>query len=117
LATDTLTNPHETNPGETDRTAAPDQQTTSRAGSRRSNRRSAVVTSGDERAPNRAMLRAVGFGDDDFGKPIVGIANGHSTITPCNSGLGRLAEAADTAVRAAGGMPQMFGTITISDGI
>ncbi len=81
------------------------------------NRRSAVITEGDQRAPNRAMLRAVGFGDSDFGKPIVAIANGHSTITPCNAGLGDLAVAADGAARAAGGMPQMFGTITISDGI
>src|SRR5690606_17040214 len=55
------------------------------------NRRSAVVTTGPERAPNRAMLRAVGFTDEDFGKPIVGIADGHSTITPCNAGLRRLA--------------------------
>ena len=81
------------------------------------NRRSSVVTTGDQRAPNRAMLRAVGFGDDDFGKPIIGISNGHSTITPCNSGLGGLAEAAESAIRHAGGMPQLFGTITISDGI
>jgi len=81
------------------------------------NRRSAVVTQGDQRAPNRAMLRAVGFDDDDFSKPIVGIANGHSTITPCNAGLGGLASAAEAAVREAGGMPQTFGTITISDGI
>ncbi len=81
------------------------------------NRRSAIVTQGDHRAPNRAMLRAVGFGDDDFQKPIVAIANGHSTITPCNAGLGPLADAAEDALRAAGGMPQMFGTITISDGI
>ena len=81
------------------------------------NRRSAVVTQGDQRAPNRAMLRAVGFDDDDFSKPIVGIANGHSTITPCNAGLGGLASAAEDAVREAGGMPQTFGTITISDGI
>ncbi len=81
------------------------------------NRRSAIVTEGDHRAPNRAMLRAVGFSDDDFGKPIVAVANGHSTITPCNAGLGTLAEAADDAVRSAGGMPQLFGTITISDGI
>lgn len=83
----------------------------------RPNRRSHVITSGPKRAPNRAMLRAVGFGDNDFDKPIVGIANGHSTITPCNAGLGGLADAADAAVRLAGGMPQMFGTITISDGI
>ncbi len=83
----------------------------------RLNRHSAVVTTGDARAPNRAMLRAVGFRDQDFGKPIVGIADGHSTITPCNAGLRRLADAAADAVRAAGGMPQTFGTITISDGI
>ncbi len=63
------------------------------------------------------MLRAVGFGDGDFDKPIVGIANGYSTITPCNAGLNVLADRADQAVRAAGGMPQMFGTITVSDGI
>jgi dihydroxy-acid dehydratase len=63
------------------------------------------------------MLRAVGFGDADFDKPIVGIANGYSTITPCNAGLNVLADRADTAVRAAGGMPQMFGTVTVSDGI
>ena len=81
------------------------------------NRRSHVVTEGDQRAPNRAMLRAVGFGDDDFTRPIVGIANAHSTITPCNSGIGGLSDAAEAAVRAAGGMPQRFGTITISDGI
>ena len=81
------------------------------------NRRSRVVTQGDQRAPNRAMLRAVGFGDDDFVKPIVGVADGHSTITPCNSGLGTLSDAAEEAIREAGGMPQRFGTITISDGI
>jgi len=81
------------------------------------NRRSHVVTEGPSRAPNRAMLRAVGFDDEDFQKPIVGVANGHSTITPCNAGLGHLADAADAAIRDAGGMPQMFGTITISDGI
>ncbi len=81
------------------------------------NRRSATVTQGDQRAPNRAMLRAVGFTDADFDKPIVAIANGHSTITPCNSGLGALTDAAEAAVRRAGGMPQTFGTITISDGI
>jgi dihydroxy-acid dehydratase len=79
--------------------------------------KSSVITQGVQRAPNRAMLRAVGFGDDDFRKPIVGIANAHSTITPCNAGLGELAGAAETAVRAAGAMPQTFGTITVSDGI
>jgi len=79
--------------------------------------RSEAIKEGVQRAPNRAMLRAVGFDDEDFKKPIVAIANGHSTITPCNSGLGRLADAAGAAVSAAGGMPQTFGTITISDGI
>jgi len=81
------------------------------------NRRSAVVTQGDSRAPNRAMLRAVGFADHDFQKPIIAVANGHSTITPCNAGLGELTTAAEGALRRAGGMPQTFGTITISDGI
>lgn len=81
------------------------------------NRRSRVVTEGPRRTPNRAMLRAVGFGDDDFQRPVVGIANAHSTITPCNIGIGALAERAEQAVRQAGGMPQTFGTITISDGI
>ncbi|WP_018140114.1 dihydroxy-acid dehydratase [Thioalkalivibrio sp. ALJ7] len=81
------------------------------------NRRSRVVTEGPRRTPNRAMLRAVGFGDEDFQRPIVGIANAHSTITPCNMGIGALAERAEQAVRRAGGMPQTFGTITISDGI
>ena len=81
------------------------------------NRRSAVVTEGDHRAPNRSMLRAVGFTDSDFAKPIIGVANGHSTITPCNSGLGGLAEATELALKNSGGMPQTFGTITISDGI
>ncbi|MGH7518836.1 MAG: dihydroxy-acid dehydratase [Gemmatimonadales bacterium] len=79
--------------------------------------RSSAITAGVERAPNRAMLRAVGFGDADFGKPIIGIANGFSTITPCNAGLDRLARRAETAARAAGAMPQLFGTITVSDGI
>ncbi len=81
------------------------------------NRISKVTTSGVERAPNRAMLRAVGFGDDDFTKPIVGVANGYSTITPCNAGLGKLADAAIGAARVQGMMPQVFGTITVSDGI
>jgi dihydroxy-acid dehydratase len=81
------------------------------------NLKSSAITQGVQRAPNRAMLRAVGFGDDDFRKPIVGIANAHSTITPCNAGLDELARAAEAAVRAAGAMPQTFGTITVSDGI
>ena len=79
--------------------------------------RSAAITDGVQRTPNRAMLRAVGFGDADFGKPIIGIANGYSTITPCNAGLDLLARRAEQAVRAGGGMPQLFGTITVSDGI
>ena len=81
------------------------------------NRRSQVVTQGVQRTPNRAMLRAVGFSDNDFTKPIVGVANGFSTITPCNVGLDDLARQAETGIREAGGMPQLFGTITISDGI
>jgi dihydroxy-acid dehydratase len=79
--------------------------------------KSSAITEGVQRAPNRAMLRAVGFGDDDFTKPIVGIANAHSTITPCNAGLDQLAHRAEAAVKDAGGMPQTFGTITVSDGI
>lgn len=81
------------------------------------NRRSQVVTQGVQRTPNRAMMRAVGFQDEDFNKPIIGIANGFSTITPCNMGIDGLAKRAEASVRAAGGMPQLFGTITISDGI
>jgi len=81
------------------------------------NFRSQVVTQGVQRSPNRAMLRAVGFGDQDFTKPIVGIANGYSTITPCNMGLNELASRAESGAKEAGAMPQKFGTITISDGI
>ena len=82
-----------------------------------SNYNSKVITQGVQRSPNRAMLRAVGFGDNDFDKPIIGIANAHSTITPCNSGLDGLTARAVSAAKAAGAMPQTFGTITISDGI
>ena len=81
------------------------------------NKRSSFVTQGVQRSPNRAMLRAVGFGDADFTKPIVGLANGYSTITPCNMGINVLAGRAESGIRNAGAMPQMFGTITISDGI
>ncbi|MBM4337339.1 MAG: dihydroxy-acid dehydratase [Deltaproteobacteria bacterium] len=84
---------------------------------RKRNSHSSLITEGHNRAPNRAMLRAVGFGDADFGKPIVGVANGDSNITPCNLGLGDLTVAACEAIRRAGGMPQTYGTITISDGI
>ncbi len=81
------------------------------------NKHSYIVTRGDHRAPNRSMMRAVGFEDDDFDKPIIAVANGDSNITPCNAGLGELADIASKAIKQAGGMPQMFGTITISDGI
>ncbi|MGA1130756.1 MAG: dihydroxy-acid dehydratase [Prochlorotrichaceae cyanobacterium] len=81
------------------------------------NARSQVVTQGTQRSPNRSMLRAVGFGDEDFQKPIVGLANGYSTITPCNMGINDLALRAEESLKAAGAMPQIFGTITISDGI
>ena len=79
--------------------------------------RSRAITEGVERSPNRAMLRAVGFQDADFEKPIIGVANGYSTITPCNMGLNNLALRAEDALRQRGAMPQMFGTITVSDGI
>jgi dihydroxy-acid dehydratase len=81
------------------------------------NQRSRAITQGAERTPNRAMLRAVGFGDNDFDKPIVGVANGFSTITPCNKGLNELALDAEHALKQAAAMPQMFGIITVSDGI
>ena len=81
------------------------------------NDRSRATTEGVRRTPNRAMLRAVGFDDDDFNKPVVGIANGFSTITPCNVKLDDLSHSAEEAIFAGGAMPQMFGTITISDGI
>lgn len=81
------------------------------------NKRSQNITQGAKRTPNRAMLRAVGFGDGDFEKPIVGVANGFSTITPCNMGLNDLSLSAEQALRKSGAMPQMFGTITVSDGI
>ncbi len=81
------------------------------------NTRSKLITQGVQRSPNRAMLRAVGFGDADFDKPIAGIASAYSTITPCNAGLNDLALRAEQALRAAGAMPQLFGTITVSDGI
>ena len=81
------------------------------------NLRSQIVTQGVQRSPNRAMLRAVGFKNEDFNKAIVGIANGYSTITPCNMGINQLAQRAEVGIKTAGAMPQMFGTITISDGI
>ena len=79
--------------------------------------RSSLITQGPQRSPNRAMLRAVGFGDGDFTKPIVGVANAYSTLTPCNLGLDVLARRAEATLRTLGVMPQLFGTITVSDGI
>jgi len=81
------------------------------------NRRSRTITEGDARSPNRAMLRAVGFTDADFDKPIIGVASGHSTMNPCNAGLAPLAARAEGAIRSAGGMPQTFGFPTVTDGI
>jgi dihydroxy-acid dehydratase len=82
-----------------------------------SNRRSKNITEGVARAPNRSMYYAMGYTENDFGKPMIGVANGHSTITPCNSGLQKLADAAIEGLREAGANPQVFGTPTISDGM
>jgi dihydroxy-acid dehydratase len=82
-----------------------------------SNRRSKLITQGPARSPNRAMLRAVGFKDGDFDKPIVGVANGHSTMNPCNAGIQPLVERAMAALETAGAKPQVFGVPTITDGI
>jgi dihydroxy-acid dehydratase len=81
------------------------------------NRRSRTITQGIARAPNRALLRAVGFRDGDFNKPIVGVANGHSTMSPCNAGIQRLVDCAVGALEAAGAKPQVFGFPTVIDGI
>jgi dihydroxy-acid dehydratase len=81
------------------------------------NRRSRLITQGIARSPNRAMLRAVGFGDGDFEKPIVGVANGHSTMNPCNAGIQPLVDRAMAALKEAGAMPQVFGVPTVTDGI
>ena len=81
------------------------------------NRRSANITEGKSRAPNRSMYYAMGYEESDFVKPMVGVANGHSTITPCNSGLQKLADAAVAGIEEAGGNAQIFGTPTISDGM
>lgn len=90
---------------------------TDTAQKRKLNWNSHHITQGDERAPNRAMLRAVGFEDGDFEKPIIGVAHAQSNITPCNNGLGELADHITGAIREGGGMPQIYGTITVSDGI
>jgi dihydroxy-acid dehydratase len=81
------------------------------------NWRSRTITGGVARSPNRAMLRAVGFGDGDFDKPIVGVANGHSTMNPCNAGIQPLVDRALAALKETGAMPQVFGVPTITDGI
>ena len=81
------------------------------------NWRSHLITKGIERAPNRSMLRAVGFGDKDFDKPIIGVANGHSNMNPCNAGIQVLVDRAMEALRKAGAMPQVFGVPTVTDGI
>jgi len=81
------------------------------------NRRSRLITAGPARSPNRAMLRAVGFKDGDFDKPIVGVANGHSTMNPCNAGIQPLVDSAIEALEAAGAKPQVFGFPTVTDGI
>src|SRR2546428_8130968 len=81
------------------------------------NWRSRTITQGAARSPNRAMLRAVGFGDGDFEKAIVGVASGHSTMNPCNAGIQPLVDSASAAVKAAGAMPQVFGFPTVTDGI
>jgi dihydroxy-acid dehydratase len=81
------------------------------------NRRSKLITHGVARSPNRAMLRAVGFGDGDFDKPIVGVANGHSTMNPCNAGIQPLIDRAMASLEDAGAKPQVFGVPTVTDGI
>jgi len=81
------------------------------------NRRSKNITQGVSRSPNRSMYYALGYEKEDFDKPMIGIANGHSTITPCNSGLQKLADVAISAIKQAGANPQVFGTPTISDGM
>src|SRR3954470_9467979 len=81
------------------------------------NERSKAITQGVERAPNRSMYYAMAYRKSDFDKPMIGVANGHSTITPCNSGLQKLADVAIKAVKEAGANPQVFGTPTISDGM
>ncbi|MEN9315400.1 MAG: dihydroxy-acid dehydratase, partial [Pseudomonadota bacterium] len=81
------------------------------------NRRSANITQGKSRAPNRSMFYGMGYTREDFDKPMIGVANGHSTITPCNAGLQRLADAAVAEIESAGGNSQVFGVPTISDGM
>jgi dihydroxy-acid dehydratase len=84
---------------------------------KRFNERSRMITEGVARAPNRSMYYAMGYEEEDFQKPMIGVANGHSTITPCNSGLQKLADAVVDAIENGGGNSQLFGTPTVSDGI
>lgn len=81
------------------------------------NRRSKNITQGVARSPNRSMYYALGYQEENFDKPMIGVANGHSTITPCNAGLQRLADAAVEATKKSDANPQIFGTPTISDGM
>src|SRR3978361_2339293 len=81
------------------------------------NQRSKNITQGVSRSPNRSMYYAMGYEKKDFDKPMIGVANGHSTITPCNSGLQKLADIVISTVKTAGANPQVFGTPTISDGM
>ena len=81
------------------------------------NRRSRLITQGVARSPNRAMLRAVGFKNGDFEKPIIGVANGHSTLNPCNAGIQPLVDRVIAAIEQAGAKPQVFGFPTVTDGI
>src|SRR5437763_2913958 len=87
------------------------------ADQQRYNRRSRHVTEGVARSPNLSMYSAMGYREDDFDKPMIGIANAHSTITPCNSGLQKLADIAIATIRDAGANPQVFGTPTIPAGM
>jgi len=80
-------------------------------------RYSRVVVDGDKQAPARAMLRAVGFRDEDFGKPQIGVASTWGNVTPCNAHIGALAREACEGIDAAGGKSVLFNTITVSDGI
>ena len=98
-------------------TTTTDADTSANASDGVANRRSKNITEGVARAPNRSMYYGMGYTEGDFGKPMIGVANGHSTITPCNSGLQKLADAAVDALKAAGANPQIFGTPTISDGM
>src|SRR6478609_5227466 len=86
-------------------------------GKRSLNFRSKDMTAGPQRAPNRSMMRAIGFNDEDFNKPIIGVASTWAETSPCNIHINRLAERVREGVRTAGGVPQIFNTITVSDGI